>query len=92
MPRAINSVIIRVAVFYVGSVLLLSLLLPFTAYSKDESPFVTFFASIGVPGVDVIMNLVVLTAALSLNAGLYSTAGSFARWPWRVRRRSSRRA
>jgi L-asparagine permease len=74
IPRAVNSVIIRVAVFYVGSVLLLSLLLPFTAYSKDESPFVTFFASIGVPGVDVIMNLVVLTAALSsLNAGLYST-------------------
>lgn len=74
MPRAINSVVVRVAVFYVGSVLLLSLLLPFTAYSADESPFVTFFASIGVPGVDVIMNMVVLTAALSsLNAGLYST-------------------
>ncbi|MDQ1124119.1 L-asparagine permease [Microbacterium trichothecenolyticum] len=74
MPRAINSVVLRVAVFYVGSVLLLSLLLPYTAYSKNESPFVTFFASIGVPGVDVIMNMVVLTAALSsLNAGLYST-------------------
>lgn len=74
MPRAINSVVIRVAVFYVGSVLLLSLLLPFTAYSAGESPFVTFFASIGVPGVDIIMNMVVLTAALSsLNAGLYST-------------------
>lgn len=74
MPRAINSVIFRVAIFYVGSVLLLALLLPYTAYTKDESPFVTFFGSIGVPGVDVIMNLVVLTAALSsLNAGLYST-------------------
>ena len=34
----------------------------------------TFFGSIGVEGVDAIMNLVVLTAALSsLNAGLYST-------------------
>ena len=34
----------------------------------------TFFGSIGVDGVDAIMNLVVLTAALSsLNAGLYST-------------------
>ncbi|MFF1573452.1 amino acid permease [Leifsonia sp. NPDC058292] len=74
MPRAINSVILRIAVFYVGSVLLLSLLLPFTAYKEGESPFVTFFASIGVEGADVIMNLVVLTAALSsLNAGLYST-------------------
>ena len=32
MPRAINSVIVRIAVFYVGSLVLLSLLLPFTAY------------------------------------------------------------
>ncbi|QDG61125.1 amino acid permease [Pseudarthrobacter sp. NIBRBAC000502771] len=74
MPKAINSVVFRIAVFYVGSVILLALLLPFTSYQKGVSPFVTFFGSIGVQGVDVIMNLVVLTAALSsLNAGLYST-------------------
>ncbi|RWZ85136.1 amino acid permease [Glutamicibacter sp. HZAU] len=74
MPKAINTVIIRIAVFYVGSLVLLSLLLPYSAYSAGESPFVTFFGSIGVQGMDVVMNLVVLTAALSsLNAGLYST-------------------
>lgn len=74
MPKAINTVIIRIAVFYVGSLVLLSLLLPYSAYKAGESPFVTFFGSIGVSGVDSIMNLVVLTAAMSsLNAGLYST-------------------
>jgi L-asparagine permease len=74
MPKAINSVVFRIAVFYVGSVILLALLLPYTSYQKGVSPFVTFFGSIGIQGVDVIMNLVVLTAALSsLNAGLYST-------------------
>lgn len=74
MPRAINSVIFRIAVFYVGSLVLLALLLPYTTYKKDESPFVTFFSSIGVPAAGDIMNLVVLTAAMSsLNAGLYST-------------------
>lgn len=74
IPRAINSVILRIAVFYVGSVLLLCLLLPYTRYSDDESPFVTFFASIGVDAAGPIMQLVVITAALSsLNAGLYST-------------------
>ena len=74
MPKAINSVVFRIAVFYVGSVILLSLLLPYTDYQKGVSPFVTFFGSIGVQGMDSIMNLVVLTAALSsLNAGLYST-------------------
>ncbi|TCV71977.1 amino acid permease [Neorhizobium sp. S3-V5DH] len=74
MPGAIRTVVFRLIVFYVGSVLLLSLLLPYTAYKAGESPFVTFFGTIGVEGADIIMNLVVLTAVLSsLNAGLYST-------------------
>ncbi|MDT5094564.1 MAG: L-asparagine permease [Mycobacterium sp.] len=74
MPRAINSVIARIALFYVGSVFLLGLLLPYTAYKSSESPFVTFFSKIGISGAGTIMNVVVLTAAFSsLNAGLYST-------------------
>jgi L-asparagine permease len=74
MPRAINSVVVRIAVFYVGSLILLALLLPYTAYQQGTSPFVTFFSKIGVPAAGDIMNFVVLTAALSsLNAGLYST-------------------
>ncbi len=74
MPRAINTVIIRIVVFYCGSLILLALLLPYTAFSADESPFVTFFSKLGVPGAGDIMNFVVLTSALSsLNAGLYST-------------------
>jgi L-asparagine transporter-like permease len=67
-------VVLRIAVFYVGSLILLALLLPYTAYKQGTSPFVTFFSSIGVPAAGDIMNFVVLTAALSsLNAGLYST-------------------
>ena len=74
MPRAINSVMWRIALFYVGSVVLLVLLLPWTAYKAGESPFVTFFGALGVPGIGTAMNVVVLTAALSsLNSGRYST-------------------
>lgn len=74
MPRAINSVIFRIALFYVGSLVLLGLLLPYTAYKAGESPFVTFFSKIGFEGAGTLMNVVVLTAAFSsLNAGLYST-------------------
>ncbi|MDJ0381585.1 amino acid permease [Streptomyces sp. G-G2] len=74
MPKAINSIMWRVGVFYVGSVVLLALLLPYTEYSADQSPFVTVFDKLGIPGAAGIMNLVVLTAALSsLNSGLYST-------------------
>lgn len=74
VPKAINSVIWRIGLFYVGSVLLLVLLLPWNAYLPNQSPFVTFFSKLGVPYIGSIMNIVVLTAALSsLNSGLYST-------------------
>ncbi|CAI1599495.1 L-asparagine permease [Serratia nevei] len=74
MPKAINSVIWRIGLFYVGSVVLLVLLLPWNAYQAGQSPFVTFFSKLGVPYIGTIMNIVVLTAALSsLNSGLYST-------------------
>ncbi|MDO4897969.1 MAG: amino acid permease [Rothia sp. (in: high G+C Gram-positive bacteria)] len=74
IPKAINTVILRIAIFYVGSILLLCMLLPYTAYQDGVSPFVTFFDSIGVAYAAPIMQLVVITAALSsLNAGLYST-------------------
>ena len=74
MPRAINGVMWRIGLFYVGSVVLLVLLLPWTAYKAGESPFVTVFSALGVPGIGTAMNVVVLTAALSsLNSGLYST-------------------
>ncbi|BBC79874.1 amino acid permease [Acetobacter orientalis] len=74
LPKAINTVMWRIALFYVGTITLLVLLLPWNSYHAGVSPFVTFFANLGIPGVDSIMNIVVLTAALSsLNSGLYST-------------------
>ncbi|MCC8339032.1 amino acid permease [Streptomyces sp. R1] len=74
LPKAINSIMWRVAVFYVGSVILLSMLLPWEAFGASESPFVTVLSKVGVPAAGGVMNLVVLTAAMSsLNSGLYST-------------------
>ncbi|PKH21743.1 L-asparagine permease [Enterobacterales bacterium CwR94] len=74
LPKAINSVVWRIGLFYVGSVVLLVLLLPWNAYQAGQSPFVTFFSKLGVPYMGDVMNIVVLTAALSsLNSGLYAT-------------------
>ncbi|GHH82568.1 L-asparagine permease [Streptomyces sulfonofaciens] len=74
VPRAVNSIMWRVGLFYVGSVILLAVLLPGSVYSADESPFVTVLSKIGIPAAGDVMNLVVLTAAMSsLNSGLYST-------------------
>jgi L-asparagine permease len=74
IPKAVNSVLWRIGVFYVGTVLLLAMLMPWSSYSKAESPFVTVFSHLGVPAVGDVMNVIVLTAALSsANSGLYST-------------------
>ncbi|MEU5879645.1 amino acid permease [Spirillospora sp. NPDC047279] len=74
MPGAINGVVWRIALFYVGAVFLLVVVLPWTVYKPGESPFVTVFAALGVPAIGGVMNLIVLTAALSgTNSGLYST-------------------
>src|SRR5580692_1827335 len=74
IPKAVNGVIWRIVIFYCGSVLLLLMVLPWTDYSATQSPFVTVFARLGVPGAASIMNAVILTAALSAtNSGLYST-------------------
>lgn len=74
VPRAVRSVTWRIGLFYVCSVLMLSLLLPWNQYSASQSPFVTVLSKIGVPAIGGIMNLVVLTAAMSsLNSGFYST-------------------
>ncbi len=74
LPEAINGVVWRIGAFYVGSVLMLAMLLPWPFYNGDESPFVTVFSRLGIPGIGDVMNAVVLTAALSsVNSGLYST-------------------
>ncbi|MGI5270825.1 amino acid permease [Nonomuraea sp. CA-218870] len=74
MPKAVNGVVWRIALFYVGSVLLLAMVLPWTSYEAGTSPFVTVFAGLGVPWAADAMNLIVITAALSsCNSGLYAT-------------------
>ncbi|GAB3866598.1 amino acid permease [Nocardioides maradonensis] len=73
--RATNSVIFRVATFYVGSVFLLVVILPWNSQSVLSSPFVTAFDAMGVPAAAQVMNFVVLTAVLScLNSGLYTAS------------------
>lgn len=74
IPKAVNSVGWRIAIFYVGSILLLTMLLPSSAFKSGVSPFVTALDHIGIPGSAGIMSIVLVTAALSsVNSGLYTT-------------------
>ncbi|OVE34527.1 GABA permease [Priestia aryabhattai] len=72
---AINSVIWRVLIFYIGSVTILVTLLPWDSSSVLKSPFVTVLDMLGVPGASLIMNIIILVAVLSvLNTGIYTTS------------------
>lgn len=74
MPKAIRSIVFRIVVFYIGSVLVLSMLRPTSEYSGAESPFVTALSGFNLPWLGSVMNFVVLTAAISgINATLYAT-------------------
>lgn len=73
--RTTASVAWRVIVFYVGSTTLIVLLLPWKDVSADASPFVALLDRLGVPGAAVAMQVVVLTAVLSvLNSGIYTSS------------------
>jgi len=75
IARATNSVILRIAIFFVGSIFLLSVILPWNDADLAASPYVAAFKVMGIPYADHIMNAVVLTAVLScLNSGLYTSS------------------
>ncbi|WP_125705521.1 amino acid permease [Lacticaseibacillus daqingensis] len=74
IPSAINQLPVRIILFYVGALVVIMSLSPWTAVSADRSPFVQVFQTLGIPGGADIINFVVLTAAASAcNSGLYST-------------------
>jgi GABA permease len=73
--KATNSVVLRVIIFFVGSVFLLATILPWNSTELGDSPYVSAMDLIGIPAAGNIMNLVVLTAVLScLNSGLYTAS------------------
>jgi GABA permease len=75
VQRATRSVVARIAIFYVGSVFLVVLIVPWNSVELGSSPYVAAFKHMGLPGADQAMNAVVLTAVLScLNSGLYTAS------------------
>ncbi len=73
--RATNTVVTRIAIFFVGSVFLLVVIVPWNALQPGASPYVAALRQMGFPGAANVMNAVVLTAVLScLNSGLYTAS------------------
>lgn len=73
--RAVRSAVWRILFFYVGSMLVIVTLLPWTAMKPGQSPYVAVLDSIGITSAYQIMNIVVFVALLSaLNANLYGSS------------------
>jgi len=65
IPRAVNSVIWRILIFYIGSLFVIMAIYPWDQLDANSSPFVTTFARLGIPSAAGLINFVVITAALS---------------------------
>ncbi|AVE16742.1 D-serine/D-alanine/glycine transporter [Hafnia paralvei ATCC 29927] len=75
LPRAINSIPIRIIMFYVFALIMIMSVTPWSSVVPDKSPFVELFVLAGLPAAASIINFVVLTsAASSANSGVFSTS------------------
>ncbi len=70
--RAARMTFLTLAILYLGAIIILVGVMPWNRAGVTESPFVTVFRTVNLPGAAHFMNFVVLTAALSgANAALY---------------------
>ena len=75
LPRAINSIPLRIIMFYVFALIAILAVTPWRDVVADKSPFVELFMLAGLPAAAGIINFVVLTsAASSANSGVFSTS------------------
>ncbi|HHE6469791.1 TPA: amino acid permease [Providencia rettgeri] len=73
LKKAINNILWRILIFYVGAIFIVVTLFPWTEVGSQGSPFVLTFAKVGIVSAAAVINFVVLTAALSgCNSGMYS--------------------
>src|SRR5262249_493351 len=86
VAQAVRITFLALSFLYLGAIVILVGVMPWNHAGVTESPFVTVFRSVKLPGAAHVMNFVVLTAALSgANAALYISSRmlfSLARTGW----------
>lgn len=74
LPKAINSLPLRIILFYVGSLFVIMCIYPWNQVATNASPFVQVFNDLGVKAAAAIINFVVITASASAcNSALFTT-------------------
>lgn len=75
IPKSINSIPVRIILFYVGALGVIMSIFPWDSVNPDRSPFVEVFLAVGIVGAASMVNFVVLTSAASAcNSGVFSTS------------------
>lgn len=75
IPRAINSLPIRIILFYCLTLAVLMSIYPWNKVGLDESPFVSIFTNLGITSAANILNVVVIIASISaINSDIYGAA------------------
>ncbi|WP_036139689.1 D-serine/D-alanine/glycine transporter [Luteibacter sp. 9135] len=75
LPKAINSIPVRIILFYVLSLVVIMSVTPWRQVVPGKSPFVELFLLAGIPAAASLINFVVLTSATSsANSGIFSTS------------------
>ncbi|WP_273950088.1 amino acid permease [Leuconostoc mesenteroides] len=80
LPKAINTIIIRILIFYLGAMIIIMSIINWHVIAKtpESSPFVMVFQLAGFKAAATIINFVVLTSAASaLNSAIYSAGRHF---------------
>ena len=75
LPQAVNNIPLRIILFYLGALIVIMSIYPWSSIDPDKSPFVQVFSAAGIVAAASIVNFVVLTSAASAcNSGIFSTS------------------
>lgn len=74
VPKALKATVFRLSTFYVLTLGIMLMIVPWKNAGVDKSPFVKVMEILNIPGASGIMNFIILTAALSaMNSQLYAS-------------------
>ncbi|WDU61936.1 amino acid permease [Pseudomonas poae] len=72
IPKAINAVPLRILLFYVLTLFVLMAIYPWPQIGSQGSPFVQIFSNLGIDSAATILNIVVISAAVSaINSDIF---------------------
>ncbi|MDZ5604144.1 amino acid permease [Pseudomonas sp. RP23018S] len=72
IPKAINAVPLRILLFYILTLFVLMCLYPWPQIGSQGSPFVQIFSNLGIGSAAAVLNIVVISAAISaINSDIF---------------------